>query len=785
MTYTGGSDPLSLSLSTQPLPEGVTQIARFVYREGDKYTTVCDTAVEDLEDSLFNSNGLLIRDDNGGRSAFLSFPLGSVELYVGSIQSFCTNEFFGKLLQNTIRWLAHGCTTQPCANGGLCKDKDTCMCSSDIYTGDLCESPLCSYCVEGFGTCKFTDETNTATMCYCNGDPNALSNRGCKYCKDGTERPEGANCPTSSDAAIDPTDFTLTEQENCSFDSGKLTATGSNTCEITSNNLLSITGPSTMKIRMFLFKPELDSASGTITISFIPKESSESTKTLTPIELSSNNYYTELDDSIVSGDYKLKITLKNTSGTGKASVTIDNKSYQEKYCESYCQNDGKCTFETPEFGKELSLYCNCEDTDGFEGLDCGTPTCGDSKVRGNEACDSVLGCDDTTCQAKYGYVCDATTNTCTRQCGDGMQDETEACDDGNTIDGDGCSKNCEIEPYWECNPTYKNDTTHPDSVCKPKCGDGFIYKGFEECDGGENPAESVKLGCIDCKIAKGYVCVNNEAGTTISCSATCGNGVVGIDEKCDDGNTSDGDGCSSSCIIEEGYACESSVITLNNFKSICSPICGDGKITGTEDCDDKNTNAGDGCSSDCKFELGYTCSGVPSVCTRDVCTVTLDGSGYEVTQPKCKGSDSLSYGTIKIKVSEVIPTGKVVRYILYKDDSKYKDSTFNMITDLEPGDYKFVVQNEAYPSFCSVKGDDTIQIVEVNSDFNVTAEPITASNCGTKDGKIVVKITGGNGPYKVNLGATKKDMTGTEKHSQTSFRVVTVLLSQTRTVAQQ
>jgi len=27
---------------------------------------------------------------------------------------------------------------------------------------------------------------------------------------------------------------------------------------------------------------------------------------------------------------------------------------------------------------------------------------------------------------------------------------THECDDGNTIDGDGCSSDCKIEPCWEC-----------------------------------------------------------------------------------------------------------------------------------------------------------------------------------------------------------------------------------------------------------------------------------------------------------------------------------------------
>ena len=42
--------------------------------------------------------------------------------------------------------------------------------------------------------------------------------------------------------------------------------------------------------------------------------------------------------------------------------------------------------------------------------------------------------------------------------------------------------------------------------------------------------------------------------------------------------------------------------------------CGDGAINGNETCDDGNVSDGDGCSSVCQVETGYSCSGAPSVC---------------------------------------------------------------------------------------------------------------------------------------------------------------------------
>ena len=36
---------------------------------------------------------------------------------------------------------------------------------------------------------------------------------------------------------------------------------------------------------------------------------------------------------------------------------------------------------------------------------------------------------------------------------------------------------------------------------------------------------------------------------------TCGNGAVRLAEQCDDGNTDDGDGCSATCTVEAGWEC--------------------------------------------------------------------------------------------------------------------------------------------------------------------------------------------------------------------------------------
>jgi cysteine-rich repeat protein len=80
----------------------------------------------------------------------------------------------------------------------------------------------------------------------------------------------------------------------------------------------------------------------------------------------------------------------------------------------------------------------------------------------------------------------------------------------------------------------------------------------------------------------------------------CGNGFVQQDEQCDDGDTSGGDGCSATCMIEPGFTC-------SGQPSVCVPIvCGNGVVQPGEECDDGNTAAGDCCQPDCTLDPAGT-----------------------------------------------------------------------------------------------------------------------------------------------------------------------------------
>jgi len=111
-------------------------------------------------------------------------------------------------------------------------------------------------------------------------------------------------------------------------------------------------------------------------------------------------------------------------------------------------------------------------------------------------------------------------------CGDSVLDATEACDDGNGVNSDGCEN--------DCTPS-------------PTCGDGLLNVPGETCDPPDFPAGGNGNLCrSDCTV--------------------CGDSVVEGGEDCDDGNGTDGDGCENSCTD--------------------TPICGDNDINQpSEECD--------------------------------------------------------------------------------------------------------------------------------------------------------------------------------------------------------
>ncbi len=202
---------------------------------------------------------------------------------------------------------------------------------------------------------------------------------------------------------------------------------------------------------------------------------------------------------------------------------------------------------------------------------CGVPTsCAAGQVLINGTCHESV-CGDKVTDPSRGEECDPPDGLhCDDQCqlhvcGDGTKDPGEACDDGNTNDGDYCSADCskqtgkcgdgKVQDNEACDDGNTNDGDYCSADCKHKtgsCGDGKTQDN-EACDYvGDDYCSN------DCKISHGF----------------CGDSIQQDNEACDDGNTDDGDYCSADCKKVTGR-------------------CGDGTVQSNEVCD--NGPGGAGC----------------------------------------------------------------------------------------------------------------------------------------------------------------------------------------------
>ena len=205
-----------------------------------------------------------------------------------------------------------------------------------------------------------------------------------------------------------------------------------------------------------------------------------------------------------------------------------------------------------------------------------------------------------------GMICDKCGNLVIES------DSDEECDDGNQVNGDGCSKTCEVEDLFYC------EQDNGSIICAV-CGDGRL-DSIEECDDGDLIDGD---GCDSgCEIENNYVC-SSESGEQSIC-ARCGDGLVNFPEECDDKNTVNTDGCDNTCKVKKHYQC--SFHDSDVPQSVCLPACGDGVKISPETCDDGNLNSNDGCSKTCTTESGYSCSkpldskGQPILDKPDICT---------------------------------------------------------------------------------------------------------------------------------------------------------------------
>ncbi|MBN2725261.1 MAG: DUF4215 domain-containing protein, partial [Deltaproteobacteria bacterium] len=291
---------------------------------------------------------------------------------------------------------------------------------------------------------------------------------------------------------------------------------------------------------------------------------------------------------------------------------------------------------------------NSDDPNSVCRTDCSLATCGDHITDTN-----TEECDEGEDNANERNQC--RTDCTLPYCGDGILDINygEECDTGVLGTVDGCSDNCEVESGWTCDPD-----TDP-SFCQEGCGDGLI-RGIEalegHCDDGNELSSD---GCsATCIIETGWLCDTSNTEVPSPCVPDCGDTIrVGPEDdpgRCDDGNTTPGDGCNGACYVEVGWICNSAEPT------VCLPDCGDGRSRGFEQtagfCDDGNNIPGDGCDENCVVETGWGCTtgnyDLPSSCN-PTCGDGLIVHPYEecdgtnLDSKTCSSDWNFTHGTLQ------------------------------------------------------------------------------------------------------------------------------------------
>jgi cysteine-rich repeat protein len=299
------------------------------------------------------------------------------------------------------------------------------------------------------------------------------------------------------------------------------------------------------------------------------------------------------------GDGKLNLAYKGTD-TGSAFEQCDNGGLNNNAadCTATCQfnycGDGHQDNQVGPH-KEGCDTGAANSNSGACTLACTVAACGDGNTEtGVEQCDPGTGLGAGGKATNDSVFCD---NDCTVSvCGDSHVNTVagEACDDGGTTPGDGCSATCTVETNWHCtNPPFGKSTCY-------HCGDGVLDPG-EACDDNNNVDGD---GCHhDCTIEAGWTCLMPPVTPPASSCNDCGNNTVEGQETCDNG-ANDTLGCNGNS-APVGVACR-------------VPSCGDGYTnthyhgadTGNKDekCDQGTNNGmvGGCCDAQCQFQAGHT-----------------------------------------------------------------------------------------------------------------------------------------------------------------------------------
>ncbi|MFH1444122.1 MAG: FG-GAP-like repeat-containing protein [Candidatus Peregrinibacteria bacterium] len=329
----------------------------------------------------------------------------------------------------------------------------------------------------------------------------------------------------------------------------------------------------------------------------------------------------EVEDACPVGTACVSCLCQQNSGCGNGVLEQGEQ----------CESDGQCG--TGQFCNRLSCRCAGSSTE----------SCGDGLVSAGEDCELGQPCSgfDEICNLSN---CSCVSDLVTSLCGNAQIDAGEDCDIGFACGADEICNfaGCHCIP-WEprCGDAQLSDNEECDigsgcsdismacdmsqCVCaEPSpnavCGDGLVAIG-EECEVGVACPFAWSCDFPNCRCLNRPVCGDGIQHSGEQCEINaaclssdqtcdfsncrcvgntigCGNTILDPNEQCDDGNTEDGDGCDSVCKREWDMLVGGTA------------TCGNGIVEAGEQCDDGNQVDGDNCSHLCVWEISIQFPGM-------------------------------------------------------------------------------------------------------------------------------------------------------------------------------
>lgn len=360
----------------------------------------------------------------------------------------------------------------------------------------------------------------------------------------------------------------------------------------------------------------------------------------------------------------------------------------------------------------LSLLLMNEDTDNEGGDDTSDGECARAVAELDPGTYYIAIFEDDSSIPPQDYELTVTTGVSV--CGDGTTEGVEECDDGGTDAGDGCTPGCLLEEECPVSDVDLATLVDADSLVGATLeGEASLHE--PSCGSGGSPEVAFVFTASE---TGPVVFSTNNPGTDFDTTLYVRGACADAETELTCGDDIDGENRASTVGIEAEAGTEYTVVvdgwggSFGTFELTATvPVCGDGEVAPTEDCDDANDVPLDGCEADCRvtpacdytadLDLGVLAGPEPAI-------ASLETAGDEVTDATCSaegGGDALvrfelaTGGTTNFDVT--LAEGVDAQFQLWGPDATcptvgdcydpYPDPTGSFSAELDAGVYFLVV----------------------------------------------------------------------------------------------